>query len=303
MNIRRSTLMITVLAGALALGACGDDSTGNQLSELNIQLTDAPGDLVEARVQITQIILQGTGGSANLLDDATAFVNLLDLSGGTTADLVTETVSAGTYSQLRFVINEACIETNDGQIFATSDAAATECGGPRVGTLNCPSCQQTGIKVNLPGGAVTLDDDTEILVVDFDVSQSFGREAGASAMWVMHPVLTATNVEFSGTIAGTVTLADGVTIPECGGAARDLSAFIPTASADEMLKSGATDAEGEYRISFVSAGSWTMGLSDTEFDGESLVFTATADPATVVVQSGVTATADYVVTAVECQAG
>jgi hypothetical protein len=301
MNMKRSSLLVTVLTGALALGACGDDGTGTRLSQLNIRLTDAPGDLVEARVQVTQIILQGVGGSTSLLDDATAFVDLLTLSGGATADLVTETVSAGTYAQLRFVIEEACIETDEGEIFATSDAAANECGGARTGTLACPSCEQTGIKVNLPGGAVALDDDAEILVVDFDVSQSFGRAAGTSGQWVMHPTLTATNVEFSGTIAGTVTLDDGVTIPECGGAARDLTTFIPTATSGEMVKSGVTETDGSYSIAFVSDGTWTLGVSETVFDGEKLVFTATPSVNTVDVQSGATATANFAVSAVACE--
>jgi len=45
--------------------------------------------------------------------------------------------------------------------------------------------------VSMPGGLV-FDGAAQTLVVDFDVAESFGHEAGQSAKWVMHPSLKST---------------------------------------------------------------------------------------------------------------
>lgn len=44
---------------------------------------------------------------------------------------------------------------------------------------------------------------------------------GRSGKWIMHPVIVATELDFSGSIAGTVALADEVGIPACPAADPD----------------------------------------------------------------------------------
>ena len=56
-----------------------------------------------------------------------------------------------------------------------------------TGTLRAPSYAQSGLKVKMADGALELTGPTKILLVDFDVTQSFGHEANG---WVMHPVVT-----------------------------------------------------------------------------------------------------------------
>lgn len=296
--------MVPFLAAALTLGACGDGSSisGEGASRLSIRLTDAPGDLAEAQVQITQIYLQGDNGRIVLMDGGTEYIDLLTLAGGKTAELVGDAVvPSGTYSQLRFVIGGAYIKTRDGAVYATQ-GAATPAGGT-AGSLQCPSCAQSGFKVKLPGGAVSIDSDSKVLVVDFDVSQSFGHQAGKSSKWVMHPVMHASDFQASGGISGTVKPDSGVVLPSCGGAETDLVRFVPTATAGEVIRSGVTDAAGGYRISFVEPGSYTLGQAAVGFEnGDTLTFTATASPASVTIGSGAAATADYAVQAATCKA-
>lgn len=62
------------------------------------------------------------------------------------------------------------------------------------GTLIMPSVAQAVLKVNLPGDRLFVDGNAQTLLVDFDVSQSFGQQAGESGSWVMHPVIQATEV-------------------------------------------------------------------------------------------------------------
>lgn len=309
MITKRSKLVLPLLAGALALGACENlsDPVSGSSGGVSILLTDAPGDLQEAWVEVTEIYLQGESdddaGRVYLKQESTGLIDLLTLSGGRTAELVEDAVvPAGTYAQLRFVIGDAYVKTEDGRVFATQ-GAALPAGVAADGRLQIPSGAQTGFKVNLPGGAVSIDDDAVVLVVDFDVSQSFGQQAGQSGMWVMRPVMNATDFEASGTIAGMVALGDSVALPDsCGGQSIDLSGFVPTADAAGVTKSGVTDANGAYKISFVSPDTYTLSADPIAFEnGDTLTFTAAATPASVEVVSGQTSTANYQITEATCK--
>jgi hypothetical protein len=303
-----SKLALPALA-VMAMAACdGGGGTGSGTPRLSIRLTDAPGDLREAWVKVDKVYLQGTtpadstSGRVTLMETATGWVNLITLSGGNFASLVNGVaVPAGSYSQLRLVVCDAYVVARDGTVYATS-GATLPAGVTATGTLQAPSACQSGFKVKLPGGALTLENQSTILSVDFDVSQSFGHQAGNSGKWVLHPVMTATAVGFSGTINGTVALATGVTLPTCGGAAVDLTRFVPRAVAALDSVSGTVSTSGQYAMA-VAPNSYTMtyapALSFT--NGDSLSFTATATPATVTVASGGTQTANYSITAATCK--
>lgn len=311
---RTRAMMAAAVAATLALGACGD-SSGSEQARLSIRLTDAPGDLAEAWVKIDDIYLQrgeGAGqgedggeeaGRVDLLASSTGWVDLLTLAGGTTATLVNgAVVPAGSYSELRFVVCDAYIRTNDGDVYATP-GTELPAGVSATGELKGPSFCQSGLKVKLPGGAVSLENDATILVVDFDVSQSFGHQAGNSGKWVMHPVLHATEVGFSGGIGGTVAAAEGVALPACGGAATDLTLFVPRATAGGTTVSGITRADGTFTIAPVSPATYTLGFADVVgfSNGDTLTFAASANPASVSVGSGGSASAAYTVTAATCK--
>jgi hypothetical protein len=296
----RKTTFMAVMAGTLALAACeGGTGTGSGNGSVTVRLFDAPGDLASATVQISEIYLQGSTAADSLshkvvLYSGNGTFDLLTLSGGTTVDLVKDVaVPAGTYSQMRFVVTSATVKTRAGATFSTAD-----------GTLKCPSCAQSGLKVNLPGGGVKVTDGGNVVGVDFDVAQSFGREAGNSGKWVMHPVITASTFTLSGGISGTVAAATGVALPTCGGAATDLTKFVPQATADGITRSGTTAAGGAYTIPFVAPGASTMGYASTVgfANGDTLTYAATPTPPTVTVASGQTATgANYSITAASCK--
>lgn len=300
---------ILPLLAALALAAC-DGGTGSDQARLTIRLTDAPGDLAQAWVRIDRIYLQGAtsdsaGGRVDVLATRTGFVDLLTLSGGRTAELVNgAVVPAGRYSELRFVVCEAYIVTKSGTVYATRDAELPA-GVMATGELHIPSGCASGIKVKFPSGdgEVELENESAIMTVDFDVTQSFGHQAGNSGRWVMHPVLRATGVGFSGGIAGAVSLAQGVALPTCGGSAVTLQAFTPRAiaGADSLNATVGTDAR--YRIT-AAPGTYTMKYAPVVAytNGDSLTVTATPSAPTVTVASGGTATADYSITAATCKA-
>lgn len=209
----RTRLALAALS-LFALAACGDDSSNGDTTRLSIRLTDAPGDISAAVVTVSEIYLQGSNGRTVLRDQDTT-LDLVDLADAT-ADMVNgAVVPQGNYSQLRFVITGAYIsvEEEGGQrIYATSpDYAGLPAGTVVDGNLQTPSFSTSGVKVTLPGDQLVLNTDQKILLVDFDVSESFGKQAGNSGQWVMNPVIKGADITTSGGLVVNVTLAGGVT--------------------------------------------------------------------------------------------
>lgn len=332
-----------LLGLTLALGACDKTSStelggdGNGLARISILLTDAPGEVAEAWVKFDAIYLQrqdddGNGGMGSgrvfLLEDPTDWINLKDLTAGEVEALVSGvTVPDGFYGQLRFVITKAVLATGDGMTienaYATPDVdsddlaelnALRDPDPPLDPTdeLKCPSCSKSGLKLNFRDGGLEVTGETLVLA-DFDVSQSFGHQAGMSSRWIMHPVINAMVMGGgSGSIAGTVSLDQGVSLPaSCGGQTITLADFVPTAESGGMTWSGAVDANnGSYEIANLPpSDDYVLSFIDEiEFsNGDELNFTANildasdaAITGAVEVMDGMTFIANYVITGAEC---
>jgi Domain of unknown function (DUF4382) len=174
---------------ALALAGC-DGQGPNGTTSFSVKLKDAPGDVQQAVVTISEVDLVGSGGLQVLTQTPTT-VDLLTLA-ATTASLVQDVeVPSGHYEQLRFKITGACLAVENGSggsdVYATDGYDATQCGGAATGRLESPSYAESGLKVTMAGNALELTGPEKIVLVDFDVSQSFGHAASG---WVMHPVVT-----------------------------------------------------------------------------------------------------------------
>jgi uncharacterized protein DUF4382 len=289
------------MAGLLA---CGDSSMSPGTGQVSILLKDAPGDVVAAVVTISEVDLVGGGGTQVLMNTPVT-TDLLTLA-STTASLVQNAViPAGTYDELRFVITGGYVEVDNGNgttsIYASSpNYAGLPQGATVAGPLQMPSYGQSGLKVTLPGNALTIaNGGQKILVVDFDVSQSFGHQAGGSGMWVMHPVCIATDIGVTGGATVTLTLGQGLTLP--AGVTLDL--FTATLTDANLLSTTAafTDANNdgtfEATFGFLAAGPYTLTL--TAPGGVTSFTTSPALPQTVNIQAGTNATtAALVITAI-----
>ena len=139
---------------------------------LNVLLTDSPSQYIEqAMVDIGPVeLIGGAGGPVLLTDDGTnGLVNLLDLQDAATMALASEQVEAGTYAQLRLVVEAASVTLKSDWTFPDGSSSAD---------LTVPSGAQTGIKLNLSAGdaaggegGVEILPGEMVLVVDFDVNQ------------------------------------------------------------------------------------------------------------------------------------
>lgn len=182
---------------ALALSACDDGPAGLEgQTAVTVVLTDAPGDVVHAWVDIREIYLQGggdgdeentAGGRTVLFTGPTGPLDLLALVEDP-ADLGTVIIPARRYGQLRVVMDGAAVEIEDEGVYTTSGFVPPG-GGPVAGELVCPSCDTSGFKVLLQGRDLDLTQAEELLVLDFAVDESFLRQAGMSGRWIVTPVI------------------------------------------------------------------------------------------------------------------
>jgi len=291
---------------ALLLAACGGSRSGSGMSGtgtsngFTVLLKDTPASLNAAFVTISEIDLVGSSGTLVLTTTPTT-TDLLKLSNDTATLVKDAVVPPGTYSQLRFVITGGYIDVG-GTLYASSP---TYEGLPPeatvAGRLQMPSYRQSGLKVDLPGGGLKLGTEQKIVVVDFDVSQSFGHQAGNSGMWVMHPVVKATDIVMTGTLEVTLglgSLPEGETLSLPPGLSlADFSAAVtPAAGGDSVTVPLADNGTGTVGATFVylDPGSYTVTLvapaSVASFT------TAPPLPVTATISSGQVTTEDFLLT-------
>lgn len=281
-----------LLTASLALlgAACGGGQTGS----VSLLLKDAPAGFSKAVVTISEIDLVGSGGNTVLTTQKTT-TDLLTLANDTAKLVDGAVVPVGSYSQLRFVITGGYVEVN-GVIYASSATYEGLPPGAVVGgMLRMPSYPESGLKVDLPGGSVSVGTGSKVLLVDFDVAQSFGQDAGASGSWVMHPVMQATEFELSGGVDVTLALGQGVTLPGTTTLAGFSAVLTPSAGGDGTTLPLAATSSGAYGVSYKYLFPGTYTLTFTAPAGVSFT-TNPPVPATVTVTSGQATAAAFVVT-------
>jgi Domain of unknown function (DUF4382) len=196
-GLATGTLVCLIVALILA-PSCSDSapmSAEGGESQLRIFLTDVPSDYIaSAEVTISHVYLvPNTDGpeSVQLLSasESPKTFDLMDLRNGVQALLADATVPAGDYNQLRLVVDNATVTLVDGYTFAD---------GTTTRTLSIPSSATAGIKVQLASSVEAADGEMTILVVDFDVNQSFVMQGSAESRtsiigFTFIPVITETD--------------------------------------------------------------------------------------------------------------
>lgn len=316
----RKLLSTMALALMLPLAACDDGTGAEGPGTLSLLLTDAPGDFVSAIVTVDRVELVGDEDGIVVLRDDPFTEDLIALQNDAAEIVGPVTVPDGLYAQLRFIVSGGCLvvegetpDPADNMVYASS--GYTECGDAD-GTLQMPSFAQSGVKVNLPGGAIQLSGEDQVLLLDWDVSQSYGRQAGNSGMWVMHPVIHAEDISLSGSVTVELTAADAVVFPEVDPDGEGGNDPRPATLADFQARLGFDEdnddvLDSQEVLAFTETA--TAGLYAATFlfviprddyqvsvelmDGVVFEFTVDPDsPQTVVLPSGGTATVSFEVT-------
>jgi len=301
---RRRALAPAAVA-LLTLTGCGDSLTPSGTTALSVMLKDAPGDVQAAVVTVSEIDLVGAHG-VQALTQTPATVDLLTLAASAMTLVQDAAVPSGTYTALRFKITGACIRVDNGDqtnsIYATTGYDATPCGGPADGTLQAPSFAESGLKVTMAGDALAITGSQKILLVDFNVEQSFGHETGGSGGWVMHPVVTGGDVQSTGSVRASVQLGSGITLPPINNIATTLAQFssvLVANTSDTIAVVPLTDLDNDGAFTadfnYITPGDYTLSLELPV--GLTSVTTNPATPQLVTITSGQELTETFTVTA------
>ncbi len=189
--------LVCLILGLILAPACSNSASTSAEggSQVRIFLTDVPSDYIaSAAVTISHVYLMPNSDdseSVHLLSASQSpqTFDLMQLRNGVQALLADASVPPGNYSQLRLVVDNATITLVDGYTFAD---------GTTTTTLSIPSSATAGVKVQLASSIEAEDGTTTILVVDFDVNQSFVMQGSPESRtsiqgFTFIPVITETD--------------------------------------------------------------------------------------------------------------
>lgn len=228
-----STSIFIALFSLAFLASCGTDSD-TSMGSLEVRMHDAPIDSADAvNVSIQQVeINQGSSDDGwSVISSPNQTYNLLELTNGAYEVIGDTTLPAGTYQQIRLVLNESghSVEV-DGQTY----------------NLKVPSGPQTGIKLNVD--AEIEENITYELLLDFDAARSVKETGNSQASdYILRPVIKATNNAVTGAVAGTVDPAEAEPVVYAIQNSDTLGTTVANTSTGEFAIIGLE--EGSYDIS------------------------------------------------------
>jgi hypothetical protein len=207
MNSRIMRSMITTGAALLlvmgGLISCSDSTsstgTGVETGTLRMVLVDAPADMegVESlEVVFDKILIHRGSGEEHPVDGWITILydtlpveqrtfDLMELVNGHFGNLCEKELEAGTYTQIRIMLESATLVVD---------------GEPQ--NLTIPSGDQTGIK--LVGGFKIDPNVITEFTLDFDVAKSLHEAPPGSGNYILRPTIRLVQTTLSGTISGTV---------------------------------------------------------------------------------------------------
>ena len=254
--------------------SCEREPTGVEGdATLRILLTDAPADYIgEAYIDIGEIVAisAGDGPPIVLSEDGTdGEIDLLDLQNAATVLLAEGVVDPGIYKQVRLIVESARVVLGyDG------DVQYEFKGGGSKQELTIPSGAQSGIKLNLSpaekngsNGGITITPGETVLVLDFDVNQSFriqGNPETPGGINGVHfqPTIRVVAGDAAGSISGTVS----TEVPDLSVAGLVVTAApVVEASASETFQTQSatvtTGDDGTYSLPFLVPGNYTVSVT------------------------------------------
>lgn len=203
----KSLKLIFVLTIFLILNACSDGAdTGSGTGVLSVSITDAPVQHADAVVIYFEqaIVKSAEDGTVevDVIDPDTMMpgrsVDLLQLTGDRTIELLTETFTEGTINWIRLMVDFDPQKTY------------IEIDGTRY-PLRCISCERNGLKVNTT--FEILEDMTNAYTLDFDLQKSI-TDPQSGIDYILRPTIRVVKSELAGSIRGYV---DETLISSLGG--------------------------------------------------------------------------------------
>lgn len=255
-------LLLGSLVLALAASACGGGGSGTAstpaagTSSFSATMMDAPfrtsgGTVTAVNVSVARVDLIGSGGTQTIATfSPSKQINLLDYQ-ASALQLGTASVPAGQYQQLRLVLDTSASTSTtvvvNGTTFPIAIPSATGAGGFGSNTSQdgAPTSGTAGIKVNINLTAVAGA--VYAYLIDFNAAESIVQTGNGA--YLMKPVLVASAQNIAGSVSGTVKNSAGQAVS---------NAEVLAQQNGQTVNSGVTDANGNFAINALPAGSYTL---------------------------------------------
>lgn len=239
---RIATILVTALFLFTSCDVSNDGSSDSTTGTLQVYLTDAPADYDAVWIDIEEVrihlndneeIKDNDDGWITISEDPMR-VNLLDLTNGELEVLGEAELEAGTYSQIRLILGDDNEIVKDGVSH----------------TLDTPSAQQSGLKINIH--ADIEEGVVYTLLLDFDASRSI-VEAGKSGKFILKPVIRTVALEETGAIEGSIEPAEALP-------------WVYAIAGDDTLAGTKATVDGDFRLIGLLPGLYTVAVEPTKGD-------------------------------------
>ena len=249
MDIYRNmkTFGITLIAVAMLMWGCEstlDSGNDNGTGTMVVKLHDAPVDYDEVNISVARVEVNNTENEGEgwiVISEPNETYNILDLVNGNFEVLADAELEAGTYKQIRLILNDENTVVIDGETFE----------------LFVPSGAQTGLKLNID--AEIQEGIVYTLLLDFDANRSVVPR-GATGQYNLKPVVRATNEAITGNISGSVLPFEA------------RAAVFAIQGSDTLSTTFADETNGEFTLVGLESGSYTVSVEPREegFDSAAL---------------------------------
>jgi len=227
--MKKIVLMLAAFSAiALTFYSCSSDNSSSDSYAYKVRLTDDPGPYSEVNVDIQGVEVIGTNGETVTLNTHAGIYNLLDFTNGADTLIATSTLTSATVSQIRLILGTNNTVVLDGVTYP----------------LSTPSAEQSGLKLQINQ---TLDADIEnTVLLDFDANTSVVQTGNGT--FKLKPVLRTVVTASSGNIEGSITPVGTL-------------AMVSAVSASNIAFTTNADANGEFRITGVPPGTYTVTIT------------------------------------------
>jgi len=254
------------LAAIVLFYSCDGIESGN--GRASFYLTDGPleaENVSEVVISISKVEVFGPEGWTTVKEfENPEAINLLALQGGETFFLDERELVSGLYDQIRLGLSSS-VTSGDSQ----NPAHYIKFNDGSIEEITVPSGAQTGYKVvgdfTIPDGGVTS------IIIDFDVRKSVVK-AGNSGMYILKPTLRLMEDANVGSIEGSVTgdFDGNLVVYAYENDQYNEDETEPNADGvvfANAVTSANVDADGNYNLSFLSAGTYDLIVANFDAEG------------------------------------
>lgn len=260
--MKRALYFLAIALTLIVYGACEKNDSISGKGTLNLSITDAPIDtdgITGVYITIIGIQYHNNSGWVTVEDfEGPKTYNLLDLTRGTSDLLGSFELSAGTFNQIRFLLDMPTY----GQGNHSNPGCYLEFEDGSTEPLFVPSGGQTGYKA-VGSFHVPVNGEVDV-TADFDVRKSVVK-AGSSGKYILKPTIRLVVDNQAGKIKGDITgIEENSTVVVYAyetGSYNESEADEPAEEATRFpnaVSSDVADEAGHYHIAYLAEGTYDL---------------------------------------------